>query len=1272
MTLETKPLSIGLLGSPEVSFEGRVIRFGRKKALALLCYLASKGVQRPRSELAELLWPRSEERRARTDLRGILSLLRKGFKEDGIVGGAPNAGGADVQVLAIDGELLSVEPRGVELDLRALEAAVSLARGETSETLSGHGCGDDPLGRRDLLTRLEGALKVYRGAFMEGFSLGDAPEFELWLEAERARWREIFGELCERVSRLQAVEGRLGEAVRTARLWAEHAPLEEAACRRLMELLSAGGDGEGALLAYEDFRSALRREIETEPSQQMMGLVQRLQREVEERTPLGASLARSATEASPSTLEVPFAGRREEFGSLVSEYHAVLKGETRVMTLVGEAGMGKTRLVKEFLAWARARGADVLKGGTAGVAGLPYGPLVEALRPRVEWERAPEDLLEDAWLSELSRLLPELRERYPDLPPAPSGEGETAKAGLFEAIARTVGALASRAPVVVFLDDMQRADAVTLEVLDYAGRRWAEQATPVLVLTTTRPEEPQGNSGSGRRLSHSGRGLPARNLILGPLQNEDVDGLLRRLAGIDLEPGARENLEGSDEARSELEHLGAWLAAESGGQPFYLVETLKTLLEDGKLVTRSRANGEYVVEIGPSFRAENDLRSLLPPSVREVIKAQLSRLSPAASDLLAAAAILGRGFGFEALLPVAGLEETEGLANLDELVERRLLREDVEGKVEPPLLQRGATYSFSHEKIRQVAYTECGQARRWVMHRRAFEVLEKSGAPHAELARHALAGGLPDPSFIYSVAAGDDAAEIFAVKDAIVHYERARDVLVMGRQPGGRFKPSNPNVERLYNHLGLAYELTNEWEKARATYETMLAFARGSSVAGVEVIALNHLAVYRFHHEGDIPGAETLLEEALEVAREARLTDASVETACNLASLMVYRPREFGPARLLAEETLATARNLKRPDLVARTLATLSRLETWACRWGAAAAHANEGAELSRRLAKLPEPPRTELPSMLAEGMDLSASWKAGTRAMEVLSLGYLAHVRLYQGRPQEAMAIAREVLGISEGLPARAQALGSWAIAQAFREAGEYEESLVRLRRGAGRAREARDAYLLAAYLLQVGHGYEALFELKEARAAFEEMVERGHLKEAFHATSCVLAALSGDWTEAHAHARGAHEIGTFLQPHFSLSLYHQVEALLRGGDEDLARVEVRRFAERARGSRRDRMSYVRALAVLDEWEGDTEGALGPLRKAEALAEEIGLPGELWQVRARIGELYEQRGDAGKAREAFSRAAQILGRLAEKVDNEELRDSFLSAPQVRRVLQRD
>ncbi len=177
----------------------------------------------------------------------------------------------------------------------------------------------------------------------------------------------------------------------------------------------------------------------------------------------------------------------------------------------------------------------------------------------------------------------------------------------------------------------------------------------------------------------------------------------------------------------------------------------------------------------------------LPQSVREVIRERLSRLSPSASELLAAGAVLGRRFGFGVLLAVAGLGETEGLRGLDELVERRLLLEEgVDQEKEVAPRYGGAPYSFSHEKIRQVAYTGCGQARRWVLHRRAFGVLEGGNAPPAELARHALAGGLTKEAFAYSMAAGDEAAEVFAVKDAIGHYERARDLLTaIEREPGG-------------------------------------------------------------------------------------------------------------------------------------------------------------------------------------------------------------------------------------------------------------------------------------------------------------------------------------------------------------------------------------------------------------------------------------------------------------------------------------------------------
>jgi hypothetical protein len=89
-----------------------------------------------------------------------------------------------------------------------------------------------------------------------------------------------------------------------------------------------------------------------------------------------------------------------------------------------------------------------------------------------------------------------------------------------------------------------------------------------------------------------------------------------------------------------------------------------------------------------------------------------------------------------------------------------------------------------------------------------------------------------------------------------------------------------------------------------------------------------------------------------------------------------------------------------------------------------------------------------------------------------------------------------------------------------------------------------------------------------------------------------------------------------------------------------------------------------------LSEWEGNTERALCRLRKAEALAEEIGLPGELWQIRSRIGEIYEWREEAGEAQQAFSRAVQILKDLAARIEDVGLREGFLAATRVRRVLE--
>jgi tetratricopeptide (TPR) repeat protein len=296
---------------------------------------------------------------------------------------------------------------------------------------------------------------------------------------------------------------------------------------------------------------------------------------------------------------------------------------------------------------------------------------------------------------------------------------------------------------------------------------------------------------------------------------------------------------------------------------------------------------------------------------------------------------------------------------------------------------------------------------------------------------------------------------------------------------------------------------------------------------------------------------------------------------------------------------------------------------------------------------------------------------------MEVRFLSVLAYDRILQGHLREGIDFARLSLDISRELNERAEATGSLALGLGLVDIGEYEKGLERCRRGAELARKAQNPVVLWHNLDHLGRAYDALLDLEGARSVREEMLEvtarAGQLYEAFSSTRlCAVGVLSEDWAEAYAHARRAHEAGTRFDVFDGLYLHYGVEALLRGGGERSAREEADRFAERAEKNERDRLAYLRCLALLGEFEGDAQRALDRLRGAEALAEKIGLPGELWQIQCKIGELHERCGQTEEARAGFSRAAQTLRTLAGKIGDEKLREGFLSAARVRRVLARD
>lgn len=491
-------------------------------------------------------------------------------------------------------------------------------------------------------------------------------------------------------------------------------------------------------------------------------------------------------------------------------------------------------------------------------------------------------------------------------------------------------------------------------------------------------------------------------------------------------------------------------------------------------------------------------------------------------------------------------------------------------------------------------------------------------------------------------------------------------------------QPRASEIEHLYVNLGRAYELADDWEEARGAYEEMQARGRETGDRRLEWAALNRLAVLIEQHTFDGPAAVKLLERALSIAEASGDRAAVAETEWNLCNMLAPEWKTEAAIEH-GRKALELAEELGLKELAARAVLALGHAHMFAGQHQQAAQYCRRAASLCGTLAK-----------EKSEGGTLTAQYVwAGSppseplylQAMEASSLVQLSFIEVNLGELADAVKDGRAAMRTArEANNKWAGALAGLCLAQALVEAGEYDEAIRVGNEALETARELPNRPLLNLALLTVGFAFQALLRLEEAREVFEEgldLFEEGHQVRPFLVCNlahlCANRGLVGDWEAASDLARRELEVlseapkGWFV---VDLAQRHlEIEALLRSGNEELAREDVGRFGDHARDNRRVRLVHLRMLTVLSRWDDEIEAELAQLREAEALAEKIGLPGELWQIRAQLGELLEGMKEHEEACMALDRAAETVQWITGKIKDEALREGFSSAPQVRRLL---
>ena len=830
----TTTLEVSTLGRFEIRRNQEQLTSGnwnRRKVVELFKLLLSVEQHRlHREQVQEILWPMSSLEQAANSFGKTLYLLRRALEPD-----LPSGKGSSSSYIQLEHDTLLLIPESLKIDAdifesssRQLQAQMRSRKGKESEN-----------NIQILLEEFDAVLDFYQGDYL--------PEdlYEDWTQRRRDRLRRVHSWLLENGAELALM---IGNGVRASEYLLELLvgnPADEQTHRQLMLVYARMGRRSEALNQYVLLRRILKEELRATPLPETNELYRQIQmgqvaidlRESrleekrasvmtithEESVPPADIAGDKLLEENTSELrldekidesivpspmdperilQAELVGREEEISSLRRAFKQVQHGQRRVVFISGEPGIGKTRIARDFTHWCKeSQHATILWGYCYEMSGqLPYQPIVDAINAHAQ-TCSPEKLrsMLGTSASDLAKIVPEIRLKLPELPePEPLGP-EPERRNLYNAVARYFNTLAAERPFILVLDDLQWADAATLQLLNFLTVQGGvspfesvsgtvkNNSLPFCMLLYRAGEvfETHPLRGLIAALQRNGIG---EELRLHRLIEEEVQQLLMNMARQPVTPV-----------------FAGEIYRHTEGNPFFIGEAVRSLVIEGKIVWT-----------GERWQSTVKITELeIPQSVRMLIERRLVNLSPECRTTLTLASVLGRQFSSELLCKARNLSEEIIAEHIDNAIQIQilssLLNANTTGSDAVGYHGQDIDLTFTHDKIREVLYQWLNPLRRRTLHRQVAQAIEsyytaQLQSYYSQLGYHYQLAEDFTKAVDYLLKAALHARSVYAFVDAGNYVKTALDLLIGDEE--------RPRRAALLGQLANIYLYTGQLESA--------------------------------------------------------------------------------------------------------------------------------------------------------------------------------------------------------------------------------------------------------------------------------------------------------------------------------------------------------------------------------------------------------------------------------------------------------------------------